>query len=296
MYKEKLFVLSAGRRECFRERGNPALNGVASLPKKKEFFMKKIITILVFAVIALGAGFAQELTGKEIMQKVDKREKAATDSFTMRMTLINSGGKKRVRQVTAYSKDYGSEKKTVMVFMLPADVKGVGYLSFSYDDASKSDDRWLYMPALKKAKRISGSSSQDYFMGTDFTYDDISGRKIDDYTYTLLAEETVDGKNCWKVESVPVQKSMYSKYISWIDKESLVQVKAEFYDEQGSLLKVLTVSGIEKKDGFWTAGKMEMNNLQKKHTTVIETLKHEFNKNIPDSYFRVNSLEEGKIR
>ena len=131
--------------------------------------MKKIITILVFAVIALRAGFAQELTGKEIMQKVDKREKAATDSFTMRMTLTNSSGKQRVREVTAYSKDYGSEEKTVMVFLLPADVKGVGYLSFSYDDASKSDDRWLYMPALKKAKRISGSSSQDYFMGTDFT-------------------------------------------------------------------------------------------------------------------------------
>ena len=258
--------------------------------------IKRLIALTVFTAAAVSLACAQELTGKEIMQKVDKREKAAADSFTMRMTLINSGGKKRVREVTAYSKDYGSEKKSVMVFVLPADVKGVGYLSFSYDDASKSDDRWLYMPALKKAKRISGSSSQDYFMGTDFTYDDISGRKIDDYTYTLLAEETVDGKNCWKVESVPVKKSMYSKYVSWIDKESLVQVKAEFYDEQGVLLKVLTVSGIEKKDGFWTAGKMEMNNLQKKHTTVIETLKHEFNKKIPDSYFRVNSLEEGKIR
>ena len=258
--------------------------------------IKQLITLTVFALAGMSLAFAQELTGKEIMQKVDKREKAATDSFTMRMTLINAGGKKRVRQVTAYSKDYGSEKKTVMVFLLPADVKGVGYLSFSYDDASKSDDRWLYMPALKKAKRISGSSSGDYFMGTDFTYDDISGHKIDDYTYTLLAEETIDGKTCWKIESVPVKKSMYSKYLSWIDKESLVQVKAEFYDEQGMLLKALTVSGIEKKDGFWTADKMEMNNVQKKHTTVTETLKHEFNKTIPDSYFRVNSLEEGKIR
>ena len=258
--------------------------------------IKQLIALAVFTVAAAGFAFAQELTGKEIMQKVDKREKAATDSFTMRMTLVNAGGKKRVREVRAYAKDYGSEKKTVMVFMLPADVKGVGYLSFSYNDASKSDDRWLYMPALKKAKRISGSSSQDYFMGTDFTYDDISGHKIDDYTYTLLAEETIDGKNCWKIESIPVKKSMYSKYVSWIDKESLVQVKAEFYGEQGTLQKVLTVSGIEKKDGFWTAGRMEMKHLQKNHTTIIETLKHEFGKNIPDSYFRVNSLEEGKIR
>ena len=258
--------------------------------------IKHLIALAVFAAAAVSFAFAQELTGREIMQKASNREKAVTDSFKMRRTLINSSGKKRVREVSAYSKDYGNEEKTVMVFLLPADVKGVGYLSYSYDDESKSDDRWLYMPALKKAKRISGSSSQDYFMGTDFTYDDISGHKIDEYTYTLLAEETVDGKNCWKIESVPVKKSMYSKYISWIDKESLVQVKAEFYDEQGTLLKVLTVSGIEKKDGFWTADKMEMNNLQKKHTTLIETLKHEFNKNISDSYFRVSSLEEGKIR
>ena len=258
--------------------------------------IKRLIALTVFTAAAVSLACAQELTGKEIMQKADNREKAATDSFTMRMMLVNAGGKKRVREVRAYSKDYGSEKKTVMVFMLPADVKGVGYLSFSYDDSSKNDDRWLYMPALKKAKRISGSSSQDYFMGTDFTYDDISGHKIDDYTYTLLGEEPVDGKNCWKIESVPVNKSMYSKYVSWIDKESLVQVKAEFYDEQGTVLKALTVSSIEKRDGFWTAGKMEMNNLQKKHTTVIETLKRELNKSIPDSYFRVNSLEEGKIR
>ncbi|MGP1454644.1 MAG: outer membrane lipoprotein-sorting protein [Treponema sp.] len=263
---------------------------------KTKAIIKQLIALTVFAAAVAGFAFAQELTGKEIMQKADNREKAATDSFTMRMTLVNAGGKKRVREVRVYSKDYGSEKKTVMVFLLPADVKGVGYLSFSYDDESKSDDRWLYMPALKKAKRISGSSSQDYFMGTDFTYDDISGHKIDDYTYTLLGEEPVDGKNCWKIESVPVNKSMYSKYVSWIDKESLVQVKAEFYDEQGTVLKALTVSSIEKRDGFWTAGKMEMNNLQKKHTTVIETLKRELNKSIPDSYFRVNSLEEGKIR
>lgn len=258
--------------------------------------IKHLIVLTIFAAAAVSFAFAQELTGREIMQKASNREKAVTDSFKMRMTLINSSGKKRVREVTAYSKDYGNEEKTVMVFLLPADVKGVGYLSFSYDDASKSDDRWLYMPALKKAKRISGSSSQDYFMGTDFTYDDMSGRKVDDYKHSLLGEEKIDSKDCWKIESVPVKKSMYSKYVSWIDKESLLNIKAEFYDEQGSILKVLTVSGIEKKDGFWTGNKMEMNNLQKKHKTLIEILKHEFNKEIPDSYFRVNSLEEGKIR
>lgn len=256
---------------------------------------KKFITF-IFILITIGCIFGQDITGEEIMRKSADREKAVTSSFTMKMTLINSSGNTRLRELSAYSKKYGAEEKTVMIFLLPADVKGVGYLSFSYKESEKNDDRWLYMPAMKKSRRITGSSAQDNFMGTDFTYDDISGYKVEDYRHTLLAEEMEAGKLCWKVESVPLKKSAYSKYISWIDKESLIQTKSEFYDPQGLLLKILTVSAIEKKDNIWTAGKMQMKNVQKNHTTVIENIKIEFNKDIPDSYFRVSSLEEGKIR
>ncbi|MGI5172735.1 outer membrane lipoprotein-sorting protein [Treponema sp. OMZ 840] len=261
---------------------------------------KKALCILLSLCAALIAATAdaaaQDVTGRDIMLKAENREKADTSSFQMEMILINAGGSKRVREVSAYKKEYAGETKSVMVFLKPADVTGVGYLSFSYDEASKDDDRWLYMPALKKSRRISGSSGGDYFMGTDFTYDDMSGHKTDDYEHKLLGTETQGGKTCWKIESTPKQKSAYSKFVSWIDRESLLQTKAEFYDKQGALLKVLTADSIEKVNGFWIAKKMEMVNVQKKHTTVLLTKKIEFNKDIPDSFFRVSSLESGKIK
>lgn len=257
--------------------------------------MKKMFITPLF-IFAAVFSFAQNLSGKEIMIRADNREKPKTSSYHMEFVLINSGGNKRVREVSAYSKDYGTEKKTVMVFLQPADVKGAGYLSYSYKNSSKQDDRWLYMPALKKPRRITGSGSGDYFMGTDFTYDDISGHKVEDFNHTLLGEQTIENKKCWKIESVPVEKSIYSKYISWVDQDSLVQVKAEFYDKQSELQKVLTVEELEKIDGYWIAKKFKMDNLQKKHTTVINIKKTEYDKDLPDSLFRVSSLENGKIR
>lgn len=257
--------------------------------------MKKIFTAVFFMLTALYV-FAQGLSGKDIMLKSDNRPKPKTASYKMEFILINSSGKQRVREVSSYFKDYGSEEKTVMAFLKPADVKGVGYLSFSYDEASKDDDRWLYMPALKKPRRITGSSSGDYFMGTDFTYDDIGGQKLDEYNHTLLGEENIGTNKCWKIESVSSGKSSYSKYISWIDQNSLLSLKAEFYDKQGGLLKIFTAEEFEKIDGYWISKKLKMENIQKKHTTIIEMKKMEYDKEISDSLFRVSSLENGKIR
>ena len=162
--------------------------------------MKKFFTVLlVLGLLSYSLANAQELTGKDVMLKSKNREKAKTSSYKIEMTLVNSRGSKRVREVSAYKKDYGEEEKSVMVFLKPADVKGVGYLSVSYDKEGKNDDRWLYMPSLKKTRRITGSSSGDDFMGTDFTYDDMSGHEVEDYDYTLQADADVNGKKCWFV-------------------------------------------------------------------------------------------------
>ncbi len=258
--------------------------------------MKKCFVIIVLSIIGLMALSAQELTGKNIMLKSKNREKPKSSSYKLEMILINQRGSKRVREVLAYKKDYGTDEKSVMVFLKPADVKGVGYLSVSYNEEGKSDDRWLYMPSLKKTRRITGSSSNDDFMGTDFTYDDMSGHNIEDYQYTLQGEENVMSKQCWKIEAIPSVRSNYSKYISWVDQESLIPIKAEFYDKQGKLLKVMNVQRLEKIEGIWTISKVEMENIQKKHKTIIETRKIEYNKNIKDELFRVSSLESGIIK
>ncbi|MGD9211410.1 MAG: outer membrane lipoprotein-sorting protein, partial [Desulfobacteraceae bacterium] len=134
-----------------------------------------------------------EASGKQIMTRVDERPDGDDRTSTITMTLINKSGRKRVRQVENYSKDYDKDKKSIMVFKTPADVRGVAFLSWEYDIPSREDDKWLYMPAMKKVRRISGSSKNEYFMGSDFTYDDMGDRNVEEDKHTLLGEESIDG-------------------------------------------------------------------------------------------------------
>ena len=240
---------------------------------------------------------AVELTGRDIMTKVDNRPNGNDRTMTMNMTLINKRGKTRERSVVSYSKDYDKDSKSLIYFKKPADVKGTGFLSWEYDDPDKEDDRWLYLPALKKVRRISGSSKNDYFMGTDFTYDDLGNRSVDEDNHELLKQEDIDGNMCWVIESKPKNKDdMYSKVIRWIRQDALMPVKVEFYDKQDNLLKILTVLDIRKQDGFWTGFKMEMENIQEKHKTILEITEMHYNQGLKDNFFKVSTLESGKIR
>lgn len=259
-----------------------------------------LFIILVFMVLNAYCSDDDQtgkLSGKDIMTKVKDRPDGDDRKGITRMTLINKRGKARERTVMLLSKDYGKDSKSLMFFQSPADVKGTGFLQYEYDDPSKDDDSWLYLPALKKVKRISGSSENDYFMGTDFTYDDMGERSVDEDTHTLIREEEIDGQKCWVVESIPVDEDyMYSKKISWIRQESLVALKVEYYNRQGNLMKILTIPDVRKQDGFWTAFRMEMDNHQEKHKTVLEITEMSYNQGLKDSLFRVSTLERGRIK
>ncbi len=258
----------------------------------KKYF--KFIFIMALSLISISL-FAE--TGLDIMKRVDARPKSKSSKQTTTMTLIDKRGKERVRSVVGYTKDFGDVKKSVMIFKKPADVKGVGFLSFSYDSMNKDDDSWLYMPALRKARRISGSKKNGSFMGTDFTYNDMGSRTIEEDTHTLLREEKLNGHDCWVIESKPKKKvNAYSKFISWIRKDILLAEKVEFYDKKGSLLKTLTNSNFEKIGDIWIVKKMEMHDVQKKHKTILEVSDVKLNCEIKDSYFSVASLERGRIR
>ena len=179
--------------------------------------MKKMISTMI-GLLATATIMAQTLTGLEVAEKVHNRPDGDTRYCEMSLTLINKNGSKRVRELKSYSKDYGQDRKTIMFFLYPGDVKGTGFLTWDYDQANKDDDKWLYLPAMKKTRRISGSSSKtDYFMGTDFTYDDMGRRNLDEDTHTLLREEIIDESKCWVLQSVPKKSGdLYTKRISWI--------------------------------------------------------------------------------
>lgn len=261
--------------------------------------IKNIISILMFLTFFLQNVTAQniKLTGREIMVKVDERPDGESRKSTLKMTLINKRGSKRIREILSYSKDYGKDSKSIMYFQKPADVKGTGFLSWEYDDANRDDDRWLYMHALKKVRRISGSSKNDYFMGSDFTYDDMGDRSVDEDEHTLLNEEEIDGVKYWVVESVSKDKDyMYSKVTRWISQDSYIALKIEFYDRIELLIKILTVPDIREQDGFWTIFKMVMDNKQEKHQTILEFSEISYNTDVKDNLFKVSTLERGRIK
>jgi outer membrane lipoprotein-sorting protein len=255
------------------------------------------ISILAMAVIAMAFSIPapeQSLTGRQIVEKAYNLPTGDDQVANLTMTLINKEGKQRIRKIKKYFKDFGTVEKQIMFFTSPADVKNTSFMTWSYDDDSKSDDQWIYLPALKKVKRISSDSKSDYFMGSDFTYDDLGDRKLDDDVHKLLREETVDGKKCYVVESKSKDEDyMYSKTITWIDKSNFVGVKKEFYDEDEELLKTLTIKKVQKISGIWVITSSEMNNVQKNHKTTMVLSNVKVNSGVPASMFSERMMMRG---
>ncbi len=259
--------------------------------------MKTLKLTIICLLLAATNIYAQTLTGRDIVHKMKDRPDGDTRSSEMTMQLINKNGSTRERKIQSYSMDIGKDKKTIMFFLYPGDVKGTGFLTWDYDQVGKEDDKWLYLPAMKKTRRISGSSSKtDYFMGSDFTYDDMGSRNVDEDVHKLLKEETLYGYKCWVIESTPKTKGeIYSRKIAWIRQNCLIASKVEYYDKLSKLHRTLALSNIEKVDGFWIAQKMVMKNMQTNHETVLSFTNIKYNNKMDVSAFTISKLEKGSL-
>ena len=266
--------------------------------------MKKTISILATLILGALALTGQSLTGYDIMKKADEVPEPKTSSSTATLTIHSKKGSDRIREVIMKSKDYGDVTKEVIVFTTPKDVAGTGYLMFEYKEDSngnkKDADNWLYMPAMKKTRRIasSGSESEGSFMGTDFTYQDMGERSLNNYTYTLLGEEDVDGVACYKIECISkAHTEKDPRYISYISKKDYIMHKCEFYDRQDTLHRILTCLDFSTIQGYTTAKTMKMENVQTGTWSLIETKNVTYDSSdIDDSLFTVAALEKGRIR
>ena len=243
------------------------------------------------------------LDAHQVAVNVEERDEGTDEVADLEMVLVNDKGQERNRKVVAYRKDYtdnadGFDKKTVMFFKEPADVKDTGFLSWSYADPSKDDDQWLYPPALKKVRRISSSKKKDYFMGTDFTYDDMGDRNVDDYTYTHLGTEVIDGVECYHLETLPKdaaiqKKTGYGRGEMWVRPDIWFIVKMKLFNEKKAFLKELTVSDIVQIDNIWTANTLKMVNEEEKHTTIFKFSNKKFNSGLDDEIFSERRLTKG---
>jgi len=258
--------------------------------------MKTTVKIFALAIISIAMAYQPanaQLTGQQVMEKVYNNPSGDDTQGSLTMTLTNSRGEQRIRTLKQFIKDDGKMEKKIMFFVSPADVKNTSFMSWSYTDG-RSDDQWIYLPALKRTKRISSDGKSDYFMGSDFTYDDLGDRHPNQDNHKLLREEKVDGKECYVVESTSKESGyMYSKTITWVMKDNYLGLKREFYDERGRLLKVLTIEKFDKIDGFWTILETEMHNVQKDHKTNMRFNDVQKNKGITESKFTERSMTLG---
>ncbi len=254
----------------------------------------KILTSVIAIIISISfQAVAQEMTAREIIEKVYNRAEGDDQTSNLTMTLINKSGKERIRKIQQFTKDMGDMEKSIMFFQSPADIKNTSFMNWSYDD-DKSDDQWIYLPALKKTKRISSDSKSDYFMGSDFTYDDLGDRKLDDDTHKLLGEETIDGVAYYVVVSIPEDEDyMYSKTTTWIRKDNFIGLKKEFFDEDEDLLKILHIIKSEEISGLLIFTNSEMHNVQNDHKTKMVLSDIQINTGISDSKFTERMMMRG---
>jgi outer membrane lipoprotein-sorting protein len=230
--------------------------------------------------------------GLQIAQEADQRDSGFHDSTaSLQMILRNSQGDESTRLIrvrTLEQQDDGD--KSLTTFDEPADVKGTNFLSFTHKTGP--DDQWLYLPALKRVKRISSRNKSGPFMGSEFAYEDISSQEVDKYTYKYLRDENYNGLDCFVVERYPVDEySGYTRQVVWIDKQEYRPQKIVFYDRKNSLLKTLTYSGYQQYlDKFWRADEMLMDNHQTGKSTRLIWSDYRFKTGLDDRDFDRNSL------
>ncbi|MCK4956373.1 MAG: outer membrane lipoprotein-sorting protein [Candidatus Cloacimonetes bacterium] len=256
---------------------------------------KSKIALMLLVLFTFGTVLsAQKITGLKIIENVYNRPSSVDQTADLTMSLINSRGDKRVREIKQFLKDSDGMEKKIMFFVAPADVYNTSFMNWSYDKAGKNDDQWIYLPALKRVKRISSDSKSDYFMGSDFTYDDLGDRQPLEDTHTLLREETLDGQETYVVESIPKDEEyMYSRTVTWIVKDSWIGLKKEFYDEDEDLLKILTVNEQLESAGVIILTNVKMTNVQSGQSTVMSFSNVEVNTGLADNTFTERIMRRG---
>lgn len=237
-----------------------------------------------------------EEKGLEIAIAADKKGDGFQDmQAKMLMVLKNKQGKSSERELRVMSLEVPEDgDKSLTIFDTPRDQKGTALLTFSHKD--KSDDQWLYLPALKRVKRIASKNKSGPFMGSEFAFEDMTSQEVDRYKYKFLREEELNGKLCYVVERYPIEEeSGYTKHVAWIDKDELRTWKVDFYDRKKSHLKTLTMSDYELyKDKFWRPHKMFMENLQTGKSTELTWSDFQFAVGLSDNDFTQNSLKRAR--
>ena len=281
---------------------------------KKRYAYTLMILVSITLLFA-APGFAQD--AKEIMRKVLNRNDGMTQTSTVKLMTcryaiqdkkIACAETPRITVLESVRKDYavegGEDTKSVSIVLEPIGERGIGFLQYDYEALDQDTDQWMYLSALGKVKRIvSGSDDEPKtgsFFGSEVSYEDMEARHLEDYTYTLLAEESYQGRPCWVIEAVPVpeyaRKTSYGKSWNWIDKERDLTLKSMLFNRQGQKVKRISHSDVEQIDGIWTERQMLVNNLETGRMTVMTVEKIAYNMDVKDDFVTQRTLTDQAFR
>lgn len=239
---------------------------------------------------------ALAMTGEEVMKKSQAAFFYPGKDFKARvvMKLVNKDGQERVREMTMLRRNSGApggDQKYFMYFFQPADVKDMSFMIHKYP--SRDDDRWMFIPAINMVKRIAAQDKRSSFVGSDFTYEDVSGRDLEDDTHAIEREEKVGHRDCYLVRSTPKGKDADFGYkFTWVDKATFLPLKELQHDRKGAAYKQFSADEVADIKGQPTVVKRSMRNAQTGHRTEVSYVKADYDLGIDDSLFSERFLRQ----
>ncbi len=240
-------------------------------------------------------------SGDEIIEKVNAREDGLHVQRNFTVELTDRNGRTRTEKTLSYRRYFGDEKRTIIFYTEPTNVRGTGFLTFDYVDRGEDDDQWLYLPALRKIRRIPSSDRGDYFLGTDFTYEEIKKeQKVEpeDYHFVAQGTEQVDGRELLVVEGTPSDEAIakelgVSKVVWRVDPEIWMSRKTDYYDRNGNHARTITLEGVDTIAGFITTTALHVLNHKTQHSTRITFHDTDYESAVPESLFTQARLRRG---
>ncbi len=264
----------------------------------KRDLMAALWLVFLGSLLGMTQATAQtpEARGLEIAQEVNHRDTGFGDyQVDMEMLLRNQHGDESLRYMRSRVMEVsGDGDKSMIIFDRPRDVKGTALLTYTHK--SEPDDQWLYLPALKRVKRIASRNKSGPFMGSEFAYEDLTSQEVEKYTYRFLQETELNGQPMFLIERYPVdENSGYKKQQVWINQVEYRAEKIDFYDRKESLLKTLVFQDYHQYLGqYWRSGEMVMQNHQTGKSTVLTWKNFQFRNGFTESDFKKNALKRAK--
>lgn len=295
------------------------MTATAPVPAVRQFLAVLSLSIAGAVVLLPESISAQSLSGREILERVEDNRRAVSDDAFNRLQLsscpfgiqdgeISCSESPRVKAVESVSITTGKDNRdtrTVSIIREPASERGIGMLTYNYDDPEQSNETWLYLSALGQVKRIASSNSDEdsepaAIFGSEFTTEDEDTGKLEEYDIRILGEDRVNGREVWRIETVPdaerARESRYARTVHYIDRQRLVTLRADMYDERDREIKRLMASRVEQVDGTWMARSLTMLNLVSNRLSNMAILEIHTGVDVPEDLLTPRTLTDVAFR